>query len=157
MPPSYTSSSRSLKHILDCQKLVRHGTFSGMADIPASYHSLRHSHKGQLPATMSEEQYKLWVLSRYLQKANNNGNIPSFTATNSLLTQSMHPVSSIAFTPIVPYPATEFDTIYTVMINFQDVLRQKCLRCGPLWSDEGSIGLQKNCSFFIQQDLKTSS
>ena len=43
----------------------------------------------------------------------------------------------------MPYPATEFDTIYTVMINFQDVLRQKGLRCGPLWSDEGVYRIAK--------------
>ena len=55
MPPSYTSSSRSLKHILDCQKLVRHGTFSGRADIPANFRSLRHIHKEQLPTAMSKE------------------------------------------------------------------------------------------------------
>ena len=51
--------------------------------------------------------------------------------------------SQVLPSPIVPYPATEFDTIYTVMINFQDVLRQKGLRCGTLWSDEGVYRIAK--------------
>ena len=42
-----------------------------------------------------------------------------------------------AFTPILPYPATEYDAIFTTMINFQDVLKQKEHENRPLWSDEG--------------------
>ena len=35
-----------------------------------------------------------------------------------------------------PYPATEDDTIFTTMINFQDVLKQKECENGPVWQDE---------------------
>ena len=56
-------------------------------------------------------------------------NIPSFTATKSLLLAKPERCvkSRIAFTPIIPYPATYFDTIYTCMVNIQDVLSQKDL------------------------------
>ena len=42
-------------------------------------------------------------------------------------------VTSLAFTPIVPHLATEYDTIFTCMKNFQDVLQQKHLNYGSLW------------------------
>ena len=57
-------------------------------------------------------------------------NIPSFIATKSVLLASPKNCSKtrIAFTPIIPYPATDFDTI----------LLQKGLESGPLWCDEGA-------------------
>lgn len=61
----------------------------------------------------------------------------------SVLTTKSHPITSTVFTPIIPYPATEFDTIYTVIINFRDVLLQKQLPYGPLWSDEGLYRIVK--------------
>ena len=49
----------------------------------------------------------------------------------------------IAFTPIIPYPATDFDTVYTCMINFQNVLLQKSLGSNPLWCDDGIYRIAK--------------
>ena len=39
--------------------------------------------------------------------------------------------------PILPYPATEYDAIFTTIINFLAVLKQKEPENDPLWSDEG--------------------
>ena len=49
----------------------------------------------------------------------------------------------VTFTPIIPYPATEYDTIFTAMRNFQDVLRQKDQNYGPLWCDKGVYKVAK--------------
>ena len=43
----------------------------------------------------------------------------------------------------ISYPATDFDTIYTCIINFQDVALQKGLESGPLWCDEGVYRIAK--------------
>ena len=94
----------------------------------------------------SEKEHSLWVLSRHITAARS---IPSFTALKSLLTVNKHTVSSIAFTPIIPHPATSYDTIFTAMINFQDVLKQKGLANGPLWSDEGVYRLAKEIQHLI--------
>ena len=72
--------------------------------------------------------------------------IPSFAAANSLLSIDSKPVTRIAFTPIIPYPATEFNTIYTAMVNFQDV-SQKKMKYEPLWSDEGAYRIAKEIQF----------
>ena len=94
----------------------------------------------------------LWGLSRYLKYdivpnvlTCQTPNISSFAATDSLLHSSSEkrPVTRIAFTPIIPHPATEFNTIHTAMVNYQDVLKQKGLDSGPLWCDEGVYRIVK--------------
>ena len=50
---------------------------------------------------------------------------------------------SVGFTPLLPYPATEYDTIYTCMKKFQDILHQTLNQCGALWCDEGVYRLEK--------------
>ena len=47
------------------------------------------------------------------------------------------------FYPILPYPTTQFDTIYTCMKKFQDILKQRELPYGPLWSDQGVYRIGK--------------
>ena len=65
-----------------------------------------------------------------------NNPIPSFAATNSLLLSPIKVITSFGFTPIVPYPTNEFDTIFTCMKNFQVVLQQRDLEYGSLLCDE---------------------
>ena len=60
-----------------------------------------------------------------------------------MLSTQAKSITQHAFTPITPYPATEQDTIYTCMVNFQDVLMQKNLEYGPLWCDEGVYRIAK--------------
>lgn len=69
--------------------------------------------------------------------------VPSWTPTKSLISLKNIVKTNIAFTPIIPYPATEFDTIFTCLKNFQDVLLQKQLPYGPLWCDEGVYRIAK--------------
>ena len=89
-----------------------------------------------------------WVIARFATKNHmtdfsscENPSIPSFTATNSLLYHKKYPLTHIAFTPIIPHPATEYDTINTFMKNFQDLLAQN--EYGPLWCDEGVYWIAK--------------
>ena len=62
--------------------------------------------------------------------------IPSFAAEKSLPDSSKHSITTCAFAPILPYPATKYDAIFTTMINFQDVLKQKNYGNDPLCSHE---------------------
>ena len=74
-------------------------------------------------------------MAQYKDKSpvDNSPHIPSFAAVNIAHT---HSVTKGAFTPILPYPATEYDAIFPTMINFQDVLKQKERENSTLWSDE---------------------
>ena len=147
-----TPNKRSLEHILHCQKLVRRGKFTERGrinDQPSQ--SIDHT----AIITSSSVQYKQWVLAQHLTRCdheNELSTIPLFAATNSLLFNDCKPVTRIAFTPIIPYPATEFDNSYTAMVNFQDIPSQKKVKYGPVWSDEGVCRIAKE--IHLQQPEK---
>ena len=65
-----------------------------------------------------------------------------------MLTIKSHSISRVAFAPIIPHPATEFNTIYTATVNFQDVLPH-----GPLWSDEGVYRIAKELQLQYPEKL----
>ena len=80
--------------------------------------------------------------------------IPSYNATKSLLSTQVTSMTQLAFTPIIPYPATEQDTIYTCMENFQYVLTRKNLEYGPLWCDEGVYRIAKEIQLLKADEFK---
>ena len=92
----------------------------------------------------------IWFLSRFLKDSNvphsdfpEAVEIPSRNAFMSSLASHPSHRTYTGFTPILPYPATQYDSIYTTMINFQDVLHQLNLQEGSLWCDEGVYHIAK--------------
>ena len=91
----------------------------------------------------------VWFLSRFLKESNVPHNdfpeveIPSRNAFMSSLASHPSHKTYTGFTPILPYPATQYDSIYTTMINFQDGLHQLNLQEGSLWCDEGVYHIAK--------------
>ena len=138
-PETLRGNKKSLGTILPCQRLLKRGKF-GRGKIPESFLPSEKVDYSYITKASTKE-HRLWVLARYLHPG--SANIPSFPATKSLLTADGHSLTKCAFTPILPHPATEADTIYTTMINFQDVLKQKHLNSGPLWSDEGVYSIAR--------------
>ena len=137
-PHEHTTNKSALEHIMDCQKLVRSKHFSKKGEFAPDFKPGKILNRHNITSTASQE-FKMWVIARYITKSEVSSHksfgIPSFSAVNSLLmcdTRQTH----MALTPIIPHPATDFDTIHTSMINFLDVLLQKWLQCGPLWCDE---------------------
>lgn len=53
----------------------------------------------------------------------------------------------VAFTLIIPHPVTDYNTINTAMVIFQDVLSQKGLDYGPLWCENGVYRTAKGQQF----------
>ena len=88
--------------------------------------------------------YFLWLLNRLSNRtADQDSFVPGFTAVRSSLTNlNFHETTKI-LTPILPYPATTYDAIFTTMINFQDALKQKGDRYGGLWADKGVYRISK--------------
>ena len=131
-----SSNKTSLNHIFNCQKLVRYGIFSSRDEIPDDFQTKIDSVKDQIKITASEK-YKTWhlVKSRVPELSNKvSSGVPSFISVNSLRETNYASITTVVFTSIIPYPATDYDTISTAMINFQDVLLQKGLACAPLRS-----------------------
>ena len=81
-----------------------------------------------------------------LKDSNEHDSLPSFVALNSKLLESSNESKYITYKsciPISPYPATQMDSIFTSMINFQDVLLQREEYCGALWCDEAVYCIAK--------------
>ena len=127
-PTDSPQNQKSLDKVLPCQELIKMGEFGGRGKIPETF-----SPGDEIDLSWKQNEfakwYRLWISAQYKDKPppDNGPRIQSF-----LFTQS-----KCAFTPILLYPAMEYDTIFTSMINFQDVLKQKERENGPFWSDEG--------------------
>ena len=145
LPPN----KRSLSHVLDCQKLIKRGKFSNRANIPADFRPSKPPNLDEVKEN-ANRHHQTWLTARYLNRNEDHRNIPTFSAMNSLLQSQQIIKTKLAFTPIIPDVATEYDTIHTVMCNFQDVLRQRSQPYGPLWCDEGVYRLAKELQLLDQ-------
>ena len=116
--PTIGFIERALDRILDCQKLVHFRKYGGRVKIPNNFtpEASLDTHNIEVSANYD---FMIWVIARFATKANvpdytcDKASIPSFTATNSLIKYEKYPLTRIAFTPIIPHPATEYDTIHT--------------------------------------------
>ena len=135
---------RSVETVIECQKILPFRKFSrvDIANdfIPGSYNVPENIRKIRL------EEYNAWCISRHVKPTFLNSGIkkiPSFIGIKSLLSTERVTLTTCAFTPILPYPVTQYDTIYTGMKNFQDILKQPELPYGPLWCDQGVYRIAK--------------
>ena len=137
-----SANIRSLSQALDCQTLLKRGAFSSRGTIPANFKPAQPPDSNHI-CMKSQSHYENWLTTRYFsKKIEEIENIPSFSAMNSFLHDTSATKTKVAFTPILPYIATEYNTIHTVMCNFQDVL-QKFQSHVPLWCGEGVYRLAK--------------
>ena len=100
------------------------------------------------------EKYETMLFARHIVKSRASellnkvsSGVPLFIAANSLLETDHASITRVPFTSTISYPATEYDTINTATVNFQDVLLQKGLACDPLWSDEGVYRIAQKLQF----------
>ena len=135
-----SSKQKALSTVLPCQEVIKSGKFGGQGKISSSFlPKVGADHTSSI--VNSSRDYKFWVLSRF---HDTEQIIPSFDAIRSLLNNKLIKTTTTSFTPILPFPITEFDSVFTAMINFQDVLKQKGLEYGPLWSDDGVYHISKD-------------
>ena len=142
-PLTSEGNKKSLESILPCQKLLKSGKFSARGSIPESF-QLGPKKDFSTIMNRSATEHRHWVLARHLnsssmqqqqqqqqqhhqQQQKQQYCIPSFSAMKSRLTLKHHNATKCTFTTIIPHPATDRDTIYTTMINFQDIFKQKSL------------------------------
>ena len=151
-PTGSTQNQKSLDKILPCQELIKMVKFGGRSKIPETFST---GEQIDLSWKKNEfaKQYRLWILAQYKDKSplDNGPHVQSLAAGKSLLDPSTHFITKCVFTLILPYPATECDAIFTTMINFQDVLKQKGRENGPLWSDEEVNHIAKEIQLLYPQ------
>ena len=98
---------------LPCHELIKMGKFGERGKIPETFLP---SNEIDLSWKKNEftKQYRLWILAWYKNKSpvGNGPHISSFAAVKSLLDPSTHFITKCAFTPILPYLATEYCDIH---------------------------------------------
>ena len=88
--------------------------------------------------------YFLWIANRFSKRVTHESNsVPGFTAVRSATVNINFSPTTKILTPILPYPATTYDAIFTTITNFQDALKQKGDNYGGLWADEGVYHIAK--------------
>ena len=80
--------------------------------------------------------------------------VPSWNVFNNLILTNIPKPAATAFTHIVPYLAAQYDTIFTCMVNFQDVMVQDGQQYGSLWYDEGIYRLAKELQLLLKKKKK---
>ena len=91
-----------------------------------------------------KSDYFLWIINCFLKQATHERNcVPGFTAVRSATISCNFSPTTTVLTPILPHPATTYDSIFTTMVNFQDALKQKGYAYGALWADEGAYCIAK--------------
>ena len=145
LPPD-AKKTKVLNHVLPCQTLEKATNMGKRAEIYSDFQTTVGSYD-EAVLKNTKRNIRIWSASR--SKVFGPSKIPSFVSVNSLFAEPAGLITRFAFTPIIPYPATEYDTIFTAMRNFQDVLRQKNQEYGPLWSDEGVYRVAKEIQLLI--------
>ena len=103
-----------------------------------------------------------WILSR-LDLSNLSGNIvhaisaeqtmPTWSAFNSIVSNESMKVQQVGFLPVLPHPVTKYETVYTSLKNFVNILSQLHQKHMAIFCDEGvyhiarEITLQKPVEF----------
>ena len=120
---------KTLNVDLECQKLKHFYRPVKKPNLPANYQAAT----GPLPVNndlLDDVRVKdvAWLLARlgldtdplYTVKIwPKNQTMPSWSATNSVCSPDDIDQKRIAFLPILPYPVTEYDTVYTALKNLQ--------------------------------------
>ena len=135
--------------------LLKSGRFGKRGEIPSDFKTSTYFADAQISSIL-HRRYLIWSLARSKRFFNSTGyqEVPSFVSACSLLSPKVKSLTNFAFTPILPHPSTEYDTIYTCMVNFKDVLKQKRLPYGPLWCDEGVYKIAKELQLLNEKEFR---
>ena len=140
--PSITGRKKVLEHILPCQMLSKATNMGTRGEIAEEFCGRKFNDE---VLENTKTNFLIWSAARsnFLKPMDAPHVVPSFASTNSLFADPVYAVTRFSFTPIIPHPATEYDIIFTCMLNFQDVLSQRNPEYRPLWCDEGVYRIAK--------------
>ena len=143
--------ARKFVSVLPCQQLIESKLSKGSSEITGSSTTTAYSLKDSKNSECvnADNDYFAWSLGRKLLRSDQllddvELKFPNFPSTQSCLQEpNKFQITTTSFTPILPFKATEMDSIFTSMINFNDVLEQRAAKCGALWCNEGVYQVAK--------------
>ena len=137
---------RSVTNLSKCETLLPSGTFGRKGNIATDYQCKEDTFTNTTTTSLQKD-FIQWPLCRSIIASHNVKSIPSYNTTKSFLNTQVKGITQHAFTPIILYPTSEQDTIYTCMKNFQDVPIQNILNMDCCGVTKEYIGLQKKFNF----------
>ena len=118
---------------LPCQNLINYYRKSKDLPLPAEF-----SVKDTEVEQDSDIRDKDFILG-YIRGLSGAGelSIPTWAGCESIVSNENLAIMQVAFLPYLPYPVTDFATVYTALRNLQSVLQQLNQKSLPLVCDEG--------------------
>ena len=135
--------SKSFQKTIKCQELKDFFKPTKKGEIPIDY-SVSNSTLNEGCSTEGKDL--AWSLARMnlsnieeglIKQDNNEQQMPCWSAFNSVVTDEKLPEMIVGFLPILPHPVTQYNTVYTALKNFQNVLRQLTQNHLAITCDEG--------------------
>ena len=137
LPADEQKRDRATKKILPCQERLNFGPLQNRGALKSEFKSTEYV-DDKTESCDIDKDFFMWLFLRYgCTERVAVRFLSSFTATRAMLpTCKQRNVTKTIFTPIIPFPVTEMDSVLTAMKNFLDVVTQAKQKCGALWCDE---------------------
>lgn len=136
-----THGTRSFHSQLPCQKVKEFIKPGHKPTLPDDYNIVA----GPLdmrPLYDMKAKDTIWTLTRLDLEDKPNikplqQKVPSWSGTNAIWTEEQIPITKSCFAPLLPFPVTEYSTVYTEMKNLQEVLQVLDQQKTAVTCDEG--------------------
>lgn len=149
---------RSFKKLLNCQTIQNFVEPPKHITLPENYIVTDNlfSLDSKSKEAVARKEF-LWEICRMnLTETENEVDrqqIPTWSAFNHLISQESPSQQIVGFLPIIPKPVTKYSTVYTALLNFQNVLKQLQQDKLAIPCDEGIV-LLNIYSFYVQLNSK---
>ena len=157
--------NRSFNRKLECQDLLEYYKPTNHPDLPQEYdvsveapaaktHLLKETHVKDIAWSLARMDIREDGDNLHVNAKPQHQTMPSWSASNSVWTSEDLPVMQVAFLPVIPFPVTEYQTVYTAMKNLQDVnshLQQSHL---VVYCDEGVYRIAREIQLGRQEEFK---
>ncbi|KAJ8671942.1 hypothetical protein QAD02_003201 [Eretmocerus hayati] len=85
---------------------------------------------------------------------NNDKTGLSWSAYHSIILADDRPSQRTGFLPVLPFPVTEQDTVYTALCNFKEILEQLDQKYLPVFCDEGVYKIVRHIKFVRGDEME---
>ena len=154
---SVNKQSKLSSEPLECQKLNNFDKPTNKIILSSEYVSDDFVVNLEMYKVLSKQDFA-WLLSRMnisnaLLLENSTQTTPTWAAFNSIVSDDKRNVQNVGFLPIIPYPITEFATVYTAMCNFNSILKQLNQKYFPLFCDEGVYRIARHLQLIREKKI----
>ena len=146
---------------LPCQQLKTFYKPSKKADLPENYTVPNVQPLNNELLKSIRKKDVAWILGRldynemrsYISTLPDEQIMPIWSAANSILSDNEPPLKRIAFLPVLPYPITQFDVVYTAMKNLQRILTYLDQHELPVTCDEGVFRIAREIQLIRPEEF----